>query len=107
MSAMDHAGRAIAYSNTTGFAFMVTDPIGTMLGIDAMRYNKYSDQSSFVPPIYSYGDDLLRLPGALAKGIAGKADYQDKAAIRTAPFTGLVGVSRLVEMATTYNIDDI
>lgn len=107
MSAMDHAGRAIAYSNTTSFLFMATDPIGTMLGIDQMRYNKYSDQSSFVPPIFSYGDDLLRLPGALAKGIVGKADYQDKAAIRTAPFTGLVGVSRLVDMATTYNIDDI
>ncbi len=107
MSAMDHAGRAIAYSNTTGFLFMATDPIGTMLGIDEMRYNKYADQSSFVPPIFSYGDDLIRLPGALAKGAIGKADYQDKAAIRTAPFTGLVGVSRLVDMATTYNIDDI
>ena len=107
MSAMDHAGRAIAYSNTTGFLFMATDPIGTMLGIDEMRYNKYADQSSFVPPVFSYGDDLIRLPGALAKGAIGKADYKDKAAIRTAPFTGLVGVSRLVDMATTYNINDI
>jgi hypothetical protein len=58
-----------------------------------MRFNQYGRHSEIAPPILSWANDAMRLPGALARSAAGKATYDDLKAKRTLPFanTMLVG----------------
>jgi len=98
LTAKDHAKRAFAYSNMTGFIPMATDPLTTMLGLDDLRFNQYSKNSEIAPPILSWANDALRLPGALGAAATGNADYDDRKALRTLPFANTLLIG---EMLTT------
>tara|TARA_R110002012_G_scaffold166866_1_gene330314 strand:- start:544 stop:816 length:273 start_codon:yes stop_codon:yes gene_type:complete len=74
----------------TGFLPMAYDPLMTILGLEDKRINQFSPHSEITPPVISWGNDAIRLPGALAKGIAGQADGADMAAIRTTPFANTI-----------------
>lgn len=87
MDTKDHAKRAFAYSNMTGFIPMVYDPMVTMMGLDDARFNQFGSHTDLTPPVLSFGESAIRLPGALAKAVEGKADYADKQAIRTIPYS--------------------
>lgn len=86
----DHAKRAFAYSNMTGFLPMVYDPMMTMLGLDDKRFNQFGQHSEIAPPILSLANDAIRLPGALYNAATGDADYSDKKALRTLPFSNAI-----------------
>jgi hypothetical protein len=86
MTAKEHGKRAFGYSNMTGFLPMAYDPLMTMMGLDDMRFNQYGRHSEIAPPVLSFANDALRLPGALAAAATGNADYDDKKALRTLPF---------------------
>lgn len=91
MTAADHAKRAFAYSNATGFLPMAIDPALTMLGMDDMRFNQYGKHAE-VGGMASleWANDAIRLPGAVGSAIRGTADYDDKAALRTIPFANMI-----------------
>ena len=86
MTAEEHAKRAFGYANMTGFMPMAWDPIMTMMGLDDMRFNQYGRHSEIAPPILSWANDAMRLPGALARTATGSATYDDLKAKRTLPF---------------------
>lgn len=98
LTAKDHAKRAFAYSNMTGFIPMATDPLTTMLGLDDLRFNQYSKNSEIAPPILSWANDAIRLTGALGAAARGTADYDDRKALRTLPFANTLLIG---EMLTT------
>ena len=86
MSIDDHAKRAFSYGNMTGFIPMVYDPLATIMGLDDMRINQFGRHSEISPPVLSFANDAIRLPGALYDAATGQANYDDKKAIRTLPF---------------------
>jgi hypothetical protein len=90
MSAADHGKRAFAYGNMTGFLPMAYDPIVTMMGLDDMRFNQFGSQAEIAPPILSFANDAVRLPGALFAAATGNSDWDDKKAIRTLPFANTI-----------------
>lgn len=98
LTTADHAKRAFAYSNMTGFIPMTTDPLTTMLGLDDLRFNQYSKHSEIAPPILSWANDAIRLPGALKAAATGTANYDDRKALRTLPFANTLLIG---EMFTT------
>lgn len=104
MSHMEHAGRAVAYSNMTGWLFMMTDPLANAVGADSLRYNKYSD-GGINPPVLSYLSAASRLPGALFQAAKGTADYKDMQSVRVLPFTGIAGAAYVVKYAASRNTE--
>ncbi len=96
MSVEDHAKRAFAYSNMTGFIPMAYDPLMTMMNLDDMRFNQFGRHAEIMPPVLSLGNDALRLPGALAEAFNGTADGSDKKALRVLPFSSVVGISNML-----------
>jgi hypothetical protein len=103
MSLEDHAKRAFSYSNMTGFIPMVTDPIADMMGADDLKFNRWSRHTELTPPILSYAEDALRLPGALYHAARGDADYSDRAAVRTLPYSNTILVGEMWQAASTRN----
>lgn len=90
MTAMDHGKRAFGYSNMTGFIPMAYDPLMTMMGLDDLRFNQYGKHAEIAPPILSFANDAMRLPGALAASAMGTANYDDLRAKRTLPFANTI-----------------
>lgn len=93
MSLADHSKRAFAYSNMTGFIPMAYDPLMTIMGLEDKRFNQFGDHSEITPPVLSFANDAMRLPGALGAAATGELDYSDRAALRTLPYsnTYLIG----------------
>jgi len=96
LSVEDHAKRAFAYSNMTGFIPMAYDPLMTMMGLDDKRFNQFGRHAEVMPPVLSFTNNALRLPGALAKAAAGTADGSDKAALRVLPFSNVMLVGNML-----------
>jgi len=96
MSVEDHAKRAFAYSNMTGFIPMAYDPLMTMMGLDDKRFNQFGRHAEVMPPILSFTNDAIRLPGALGAAFAGTADGSDKKAMRVIPFSSTVLVGNML-----------
>lgn len=90
MTAAEHGKRAFGYSNMTGFIPMAYDPLMTMLGLDDLRFNQYGKHAEIAPPILSFANDAMRLPGALAASAMGTGDYADARAKRTLPFANTI-----------------
>ena len=95
MTTGEHAKRAFGYSNMTGFLPMVHDPLMTIMGLEDYRINQFGSHSEIAPPILSFANDALRLPGALVKAATGNADYDDKKALRTLPFANTILVGEM------------
>ena len=96
MSIEDHAKRAFAYSNMTGFIPMAYDPLMTMMGLDDKRFNQFGRHAEVMPPILSFTNNAIRLPGALAAAAAGTADGSDKQAMRVIPFSSTILVGNML-----------
>jgi len=96
MSVEDHAKRAFAYSNMTGFIPMAYDPLMTIMGLDDKRFNQFGRHAEVMPPILSFTNDAIRLPGALAAAFNGTADGSDKKAMRVIPFSSTVLVGNML-----------
>ena len=96
MSVEDHAKRAFAYSNMTGFIPMAYDPLMTMMGLDDKRFNQFGRHAEVMPPILSFTNDAIRLPGALGAAFTGTADGSDKKAMRVIPFSSTVLVGNML-----------
>ena len=96
MSVEDHAKRAFAYSNMTGFIPMAYDPLMTMMGLDDKRFNQFGRHAEVMPPILSFTNDAIRLPGALGAAFAGTADGSDKKAMRVIPFSSTILVGNML-----------
>lgn len=90
MTAEEHAKRAFGYSNMTGFIPMAYDPLMTMMGLDDKRFNQYGPHAEVSVPALSWINDAMRTPGALAKSVAGTADYDDMRAKRSLPFANTI-----------------
>lgn len=91
MTAEEHAKRAFGYSNMTGFIPMAYDPLMTMMGLDDKRFNQYGPHAEVSVPALSWINDAMRVfPGALAKSVAGTADYDDMRAKRALPFANTI-----------------
>ena len=90
MTAEEHAKRAFGYSNMTGFIPMAYDPLMTMMGLDDKRFNQYGPHAEVSVPALSWTNDAMRVPGALAKSVAGTADYDDMRAKRSLPFANTI-----------------
>ncbi len=90
LSQEEHAKRAFSYSNMTGFIPMAYDPLMTIMGLEDKRINQFSPHSEITPPVISFGNDAIRLPGALAKSAVGQANGADIAALRTTPFANTI-----------------
>jgi len=103
MSQAEHAKRAFAYSNMTGFLPMVYDPLMTVLGLEDKRFNQFSPHSEVTPPVLSFANDAIRLPGALAKAAAGTADGSDMAALRVTPFANTILYGEMTKGIATRN----
>ncbi len=96
MSIEDHAKRAFTYSNMTGFIPMAYDPLMTMIGLDDKRFNQFGRHAEVMPPILSYTNNAIRLPGALKAAFDGTADGSDKQALRVIPFASTVLVGNML-----------
>ena len=96
MSAGDHAKRAFAYSNMTGFIPMAWDPMMTMMGLDDKRFSQFGRHAEVMPPVLSFTNDAIRLPGALAAAFNGTADGSDKKAMRVIPFSSTVLIGNML-----------
>ena len=96
MSVEDHAKRAFAYSNMTGFIPMAYDPLMTMMGLDDKRFNQFGRHAEVMPPILSFTNNAIRLPGALKAAFDGTADGSDKQAMRVIPFSSTVLVGNML-----------
>jgi len=99
----DHAKRAFAYSNMTGFIPMVYDPMATMLGLDDKRFNQFGSHAEIAPPILSFANDAMRLPGALGKAALGQADGSDRQALRTLPYANSYLIGDMLNAGATRN----
>jgi hypothetical protein len=99
----EHVARGIAYSNMLGWVPLVADPIGTLLGIDEMRFNKYTDQAGLTPPAIKMLENAYRLPGSFVNFATGNANYNDMASMRTLPFTNLIGLGTIFNSFGTRN----
>jgi hypothetical protein len=105
-STAEHAIRAVSYSNVLGWLPMNTNVIGTISGIDELRFaNKYTDQAGLTPVAVKWGEDLMRVLPATAAYIKGTADNKDKSAFNALPYTGVVGWTRAINNAGTRNVD--
>ncbi|MDC1500503.1 hypothetical protein N8388_04600 [Octadecabacter sp.] len=96
MSVEDHAKRAFAYSNMTGFIPMAYDPLMTMMGLDDKRFNQFGRHAEVMPPVLSFTNNAIRLPGALAAAANGTADGSDKQAMRVIPFSSTILVGNML-----------
>lgn len=96
MSVADHAKRAFSYSNMTGFIPMAYDPLMTMMGLDDKRFNQFGRHAEVMPPILSFTNNAIRLPGALAAAANGTADGSDKQAMRVIPFSSTILVGNML-----------
>ena len=99
MSSKDHAKRAFGYSNMTGFMPMAYDPLMTVLGMEDKRFNQYGRHSEIMPPVLSWANDAIRLPGALGASLTGTADYDDMKAKRTLPFANTILFGQMMQSA--------
>lgn len=90
MTAEEHAKRAFAYSNMTGFLPMAYDPLMTIIGADDKRFNQYDPHAGVSVPALSWANDAMRSPGAILKSVAGTADYDDMRAKRALPFGNVI-----------------
>ena len=75
---------------------MAYDPLMTMMGLDDKRFNQFGRHAEVMPPVLSFTNNALRLPGALAKAAAGTADGSDRAALRVLPFSNVVLVGNML-----------
>ncbi len=89
MSAGDHAWRAIGYGNMTGWVPLYYDPLMTMLGLDDARFNQYGPHSETALPILEVFNGIRRSPGAAVNALRGEADWHDKQAMRSLPFSNM------------------
>ena len=96
MSVEEHAKRAFAYSNMTGFIPMAWDPMMTMMGLDDKRFSQFGRHAEVMPPVLSFTNDAIRLPGALAAAFNGTADGSDKKAMRVIPFSSTVLIGNML-----------
>lgn len=103
MDMADHAKRAFSYSNMTGFIPMAYDPLMTMMGMEDRRFNQFSPHTELTPPVLSYGEDVWRLPGALAAAFKGDATYSDRQSIRTLPYSNAYLVGDMWNSGATRN----
>lgn len=87
MSIEDHAKRAFSYSNMTGFIPMTYDPMMTILGLEDKRFNQFGRHTEITPPVLTFANDAIRLPGALGAVATGTANGDDHAALRTLPYS--------------------
>lgn len=90
MNLEDHGMRAFTYGNMTGFIPMAYDPLMTMFGLDDQRFSQFGSHAEINPPILSFANDAMRLPGALFAAAGGTADYDDKKALRTLPYANML-----------------
>ena len=60
------------------------------MGLDDMRFNQYGRHAEIAPPVLSWANDAMRLPGALAASAQGEANYDDMKAKRTLPFANML-----------------
>ena len=97
MGAGDHAKRAFLYSNMLGFIPMGVDPLMTIIGADDLRFNQYGNHAEIAPPILSFANDAMRLPGALFNAVTGNADGSDKRALRTVPFANTILIGEMFQ----------
>lgn len=101
----EHVARGIAYSNMFGWVPLVSDPIGTLLGIDELRFNsKYTDQAGLTPPAIKMLENAYRLPGSAVAFLKGEANYKQMESMRTAPFSGIVGIGTMFNAFGTRNV---
>jgi len=103
-STSEHVARAIAYSNMLGWVPLVSDPLGTMLGIDEMRFNgRFTEQSTIIPPSVKMLNNAYRLPGSAFAYAKGEANYKQMESMRTLPFTNLIGIGTMFNIVGQRN----
>lgn len=105
LSVEEHAKRAFSYSNMTGFIPMAYDPLMTVLGLEDKRFNQFSPHSEITPPVISFANDAIRLPGALGKAALGTADGSDRAALRTTPYANAILYGEMVNGIAARNVE--
>lgn len=103
MDTADHAKRAFEYSNMTGWMPMAIDPLMHMMGQDNLRFNQFNPNTTIMPPILSYANDVFNLPPALYAAAKGTADYNDRSAIRAIPGASLLGISDILKHTASRN----
>jgi hypothetical protein len=103
MTLADHANRAFNYSNVTGFIPMVFDPLATAMGLDDIRINRYGAHAEVAPPVLSFVNAAMRLPGASVQAMLGTADSSDRAALRAIPFNSVILIGEMLNAGATRN----
>ena len=68
----------------------------TMMGLDDKRFSQFGRHAEVMPPVLSFTNDAIRLPGALAAAFNGTADGSDKKAMRVIPFSSTVLIGNML-----------
>ena len=83
---------AFGMSNMAGWIPMWTDPLASMLGMDSLKFNTYSqgiDSNVFVTPaVLPTINRIANIPGAVLSGLTGSMTNSDVRALQATPIIG-------------------